>query len=1786
MAGDEDTKPDIEVLKTSRSNAKRQNTKAINTLRQHLAEDAGRSLLMSQARKVKDSFDYFTECHDKVHDMFKKESELDASDKYFDAEQDLYITVMCEARDRCKQLELSEPDPPQKDEKKDVKIPVFSQGSSSPNSDDKKSESQENEEILDDAWSEIEGATSDFGNDSIKPHDILSFINLPRVELQVFSGDPLRWHEFISAFDANVDKVCSDPDVKLTRLLQYTSATAKNSIRGCLLIGGKKGYDQAREILSSRFGNPHVVTKRIVENLKCGKPIKSPQDTQQFADDLGNAYLILSQLDMLNEINSQSDVFQIAERFPGYVQNRWKRKAVKINKAEGHYPKFEDFVEFVKDHAEEINDPYYGHQNTNRQEAQRSGKHAAASNAAQSGKTNSRNAQSSSSGQNVKQKTVRPEAPCVLCSQPHRLWSCTQFKAFNPRERYLLVVQHKLCHNCLQAHETSSCSKRSVCSVPGCNLKHTKFIHGGDQDNSRTNNENNATVTNCKVVSGTCMPVVPVTVNGHTKVFCLLDGGSSNSFCTRDLAKSLGIRGEPREINLNTVDNSVSVQTEMVNLNIAAENGETLNMPGTFIIDNIPSACAQVDKSAYAHLRELDDLPAYQGHVKIDLLIGQDNAEALIPLDVRKGKPGDPFAVRTVLGWTLNGKLRDSKVNKSVISNYVTLSGVEEDVSKLWEIETEGLVKENAWSQDDKLVIDMWDREHVKVDGHYELGIPWENIDEPVPNNFHIAKARLDWLFKKKFKPRDDLKQKYDVEIETLLAEGYAEEVSDEEFHNPKYPRVWYLPHHSVESEKKPGRVRVVFDCASKFGGKSFNDRCKQGPNNLNRLQSVLLRFRTHPHALQADIRAMYNQVRLPVRDRDMARFLYYTNDGKLKCFRLATHFFGGIFCSASSTWALRRTVEDSEQVRPLVAKTIRDDFYVDDCLTSQPTTADIADVAVGICEVCDEGKFYIHKMVSTCQQVHELVDEERLGKEVRDKPIGPDTEGRALGVKWNIGSDTFEFEVKCSAVESLTRRQMLSIVSAIFDPLGLIGPLVLPGKLLFQEVTASKLKWDDVVPDTIKVRWDAWIGSLTSVQEVKIPRCFRPGEFSDSYMEIHHFADSSGKAYGCCSYVRCTSKTGRVHVQLICSKCRVAPIKQVTIPRLELQAAVTAVKIDEMLKRELNIQFDKTYFWTDSEIVLKYICNDSLRFHVYVGNRVGVIRRHSDKSEWNFISGKVNPADLVSRGESFHKFDMDTWLNGPAFLHDYQASWPKQPNISKSHLSIEDPEVKKAEVYVGAMDTTPVQGEQCVRSDPLDVIMNHYSSWYRMKRAVAWWLRLRDTLRGNRHKGNLTTDEVRQAGIVLIKKSQSQSYGTEVRLLKAGKCIPKSSSLTKLCPFVDDDGLLCVGGRLKEAPLVSKHPCIISDKHVLAKAIVRDFHDTSHLGVEWTLSNIRTRFWIVRARRVIKGIARTCVTCKRLRGKPCTQLMGQLPGERVESGKAPFTYCAIDIFGPYWVKYGRGEVKRYGCLYTCLSIRAIHVEVLETLDTQSFINAFRRFSARRGLPEVVYSDNGTNLSSGEAELRRSMQDLSQGEIQSYAVKRDITWHFIPPTASHMGGVYERMIGTFKKVMRAILPRSVRLTHEILTTIFAESEAIVNGRPLVRMDDSLSALTPNHLLLLRQGPSIPPGKFDQDGTNYRKRWRYVQHLADQFWKKWVKSYLPELQQRTKWTDVNPNIKVNDLVMIVDQPMPRYLWPLAIVKEINAGRDGLVRSVRVRTRTTELVRPITKIVLLEGGKTNV
>ena len=270
-------------------------------------------------------------------------------------------------------------------------------------------------------------------------------------------------------------------------------------------------------------------------------------------------------------------------------------------------------------------------------------------------------------------------------------------------------------------------------------------------------------------------------------------------------------------------------------------------------------------------------------------------------MDVRCGQHGQPFTVLTMFGLRLNGQIPVNKFKRGVVSNFISARSVDDDVTKLWKLENEGLY-DISWSQEDKSVIDLWDKETTNVDNHYVIPIPWRDRDEALSNNCVVAKSRLDSPSKRLEKEsKCDL---YQGEINKLLEKGYAEPVPADETVGPD--RIWYIPHHGVTTKKKT--LHVVFDCACKYKGKSLNDRCHQGPDSVNKLLPVLLHFRQHSIDIQGDIDAMYNQVRIPSYDRDALRFLWYI-DGKLEYFRMTSHLFGVVWCAASSNYALCRTV-------------------------------------------------------------------------------------------------------------------------------------------------------------------------------------------------------------------------------------------------------------------------------------------------------------------------------------------------------------------------------------------------------------------------------------------------------------------------------------------------------------------------------------------------------------------------------------------------------------------------------------------------------------------------------------------------------------------------------------------------------------------------------------------------------------------------------------------------------------------------------------------------------------
>ena len=512
---------------------------------------------------------------------------------------------------------------------------------------------------------------------------------------------------------------------------------------------------------------------------------------------------------------------------------------------------------------------------------------------------------------------------------------------------------------------------------------------------------------------------------------------------------------------------------------------------------------------------------------------------------------------------------------------------------------------------------------------------------------------------------------------------------------------------------------------------------------------------------------------------------------------------------------------------------------------------------------------------------------------------------------------------------------------------------------------------------------------------------------------------------------------------------------------------------------------------------------------------------------------------------------------------------------------------------------------------DVFSRLIRRFSSWEKLRNVTAWLLRFKSwfiarylksrAIPSARTTGALSVQEVKTAEKDIFKHVQGKSFSDVLKTLQRLdqsqsprqmtselKNLKTPKSMRKLHPILDNDGILRVGGRLENAPVEyeTKHPIILPYRHHVTDLIVLQHHQrVGHLGQEYVLASLRQLYWIIKGRSAVRRVIGDCFICKKLRAAKGEQLMADLPKERVLPGDPPFTHVGVDYFGPLYVRQGRSNVKRYGCLFTCLVMRAVHIEITNSLDTDGFINALRRFINLRGKPETIYSDNGTNFKAGEREIREALTSWNQRSIHEFLRQKNIVWKFNPPTASHMGGIWERVIRSVRKILRALLGEQI-VSDESLRTLMTEVQGILNSRPLTPASSDprdLEPITPNHLLLLRSNLNLPPGVFSKEDMYSRRRWRQVQYLSDIFWKRWLKEYLLTLHERSKWLKPRPSLAIGDLVLIVDEDVHRGKWPLGRVEEVFRGKDGFVRSARIRTSLTTFIRPVTKLCFLESDK---
>ncbi|XP_053698718.1 uncharacterized protein LOC128745664 [Sabethes cyaneus] len=837
---------------------------------------------------------------------------------------------------------------------------------------------------------------------------------------------------------------------------------------------------------------------------------------------------------------------------------------------------------------------------------------------------------------------------------------------------------------------------------------------------------------------------------------------------------------------------------------------------------------------------------------------------------------------------------------------------------------------------------------------------------------------------------------------------------------------------------------------------------------------------------------------------------------------------------------------------------------------------------------------FKLHNWRSNSDTVLSKLGETQPEADKQLKLIETGKTERVLGMLWCPSSDELSFSTTMSEeVQTLirtatrpTKRQVLRCVMTLFDPLGLFSPFIIHGKVLIQDLWREGTEWDEQVSDEVYMKWQRWIQMIDHITDIRIPRCYFSEATRATYQdsEVHVFVDASEVAYSCAVYLRTFSKNGSPQCSLIAAKSKVAPLRPWSIPRLELQPCVLGTRWAKFILEQLEIQVSRVLYWTDSRTALSWIKSDPRNYRQFVSFRVGEILESTTSAQWRWVPTKSNPADEATKWGSGPYFNKNSsWFTGPRFLQLTEEEWPRVKDPVTATTEESRVSVLHHRAFEPAID------------------FERFSSWDRLQRATAYALRFlhNTSKKQSKYSGDLQQEELQAAEETIFKQVQREAYADEVAALlkKAANepgqgAIGKNSSIYHLMPMLDEHGLLRERGRIETAKSFVyevRHPLILPRRHRATELLVNRYHRYyRHGNAETVVNEMRQLYTIPRLRLVIKKAKRDCNYCKLRQARPTVPPMAPLPVARLAHHERPFTYTGLDYFGPLLVKLGRSNVKRWIALFTCLTVRAVHLEVAYTLSTESCISCVRRFVGRRGPPAEFISDNGTNFQGAE----RVLQDQINLGLSTTFTSASTKWNFIPPGAPHMGGGWERLVHSVKAAMGDAYAEG-KLDDEGLQTLVVEAEYMVNSRPLTYLpleSEEAEALTPNHFLMLSTNGVKRPdeeGKMlalEQSNELVRRKilirsWDIIQRQLEVFWQRWLTEYLPVIRRQGKWFSETRELDTGDLVMVAD-PTKRGGWERGRIVRTIQHPDGRSRRAIVKIGTKTLVRPVSRLALLD------
>ena len=1346
---------------------------------------------------------------------------------------------------------------------------------------------------------------------------------------------------------------------------------------------------------------------------------------------------------------------------------------------------------------------------------------------------------------------------CIFCSEQHYNTDCSEAKKKSIAELKQILSEKGRCHACLKfGHIASKCRTAAKLKCQTCEGRHVtlmcpKSAKPSNEEVSRSSTEGLCnTLSNATYNEGFLQTLV-VNLKGKNTtrpVRVIIDTGSHRSYISSVAAKEMGYEVLRKEELVHALFGGFSTNVTAHNCyRVFLENADKSYSCHFEALDQSVICTNVLGIRNGPWMKELKDLDIKindKSQAPIEILIGADIAGKLFVGEQHILKCG-LVAMKTKLGWTLMGKLTTSQgVQNPCNMIALSLFSTTTKLTDLWTLDVLGIEnpeESKSRQEHEQQILDNFKKTVTrKTDGRYEVSMPWIQGHKPISNNLNIAKKRLDNLMNKLDK--DGYYDEYDQVFKEWLKEGIIEEVNDIENNVVAH----YLPHrHVVKLSSTTTKLRPVFDASAKEkGSPSLNQCVEKGINLLSLIPSLLINFRKSKIGVISDIRKAFLQIELHPSDRDFLRFFWYDKDKNLIVYRHRRVVFGvsssPFLLNAVIQYHLNSILREQQGDREDTILKLMNSFYVDNCITSLDTEEELQTFIKESTEIFAEAQFDLRMWEFTSS---DSMSESKCLSSV-------------LGMNWNRKADTLRLcleNLKQVDTVKITKKLILSVTNRIFDPLGFVSPVLLLSKMLLQKTWIIQLNWDTEVPEDIRETFLTWLNDLSCLSSISIPRWFFVQKPHESQLSIHTFSDASKDAYAAVIFIRCETVAG-ISLQFVQAKSRVSPTKKITIPRLELLAASIAARLFATVKKALNYQDIPTYFWTDSTAVLSWIKLKE-NWKPFVWNRIQEIRKLTKTTDWNFVPGTINPADLPSRGCSATQLSQSCWWEGPSWLKEDEKYWPQQSYKTDEETVMEE---KKKTVTI-MLSQNKIDFTWAYRK---------FSKYEQIVRLICWIRRFfyNTTNPNSQRKGTtLQLEELREAELSLLKFVQQENF--------------KNDSLEQvhsIIPFKDDNGLIRVKTKITERDDTEnfRYPILLPAKHPVVNRLIFDTHRKMlHAGVQTLLNSLRESYWIIGGRKTVKSVISKCGICRRFDSKRMNTPPISLPKNRVKDA-AIFEVTGIDLFGPlYLVK----QVKIWVAIFTCAIYRAVHLELVTSLSTDSFIAALRRFIARRGRPSTIYSDNQTNFTG----CQKALESLDWEELHEFYNLERIEWKFNPPTAAWWGGWWETLIRVIKRTLFKVLQKAC-LNYEELETVICDSEALINSRPLTYVSEDISDLVPlTPKMFLQDIQQTGVVDLDQvDATHLRRRHQYKNKLKNDLQKRFRNEYLGQLILRQDNRKYNKPIKVGDIVFIENDNEKRLNWPLARVVVTIPGKDDNIRVVKLKTSSGCLFRPIQRLYPLE------